>query len=42
MEVPIITLRVNKFGAEMIINALAKLPYEQSAGLIRELEAQAN
>jgi hypothetical protein len=37
-----LTLRVNRFGTELILNALSKLPYEQSAGLIAEIEAQAN
>jgi hypothetical protein len=42
VQSPILTLKVNKFGIEMILNALAQLPYAQSAGLIKELEAQAN
>lgn len=42
VQSPILTLKVNKFGIEMVLNALAQLPYAQSAGLIKELEAQAN
>lgn len=37
-----ITLRLAKPGVELALEALVKLPYEQSAGLIREIEAQAN
>ena len=39
---PLLILKVTKAGAELILNSLAQLPYAQSAGLIRELEAQAN
>lgn len=41
-QVPLVTLKVAKPGVELILNALIKLPYEVSAGLIREIEAQAN
>ena len=42
MTVPVISLRLAKPGVELVLEALVKLPYEQSAGLIREIEAQAN
>lgn len=42
MTVPLISLRLAKPGVELVLEALVKLPYEQSAGLIREIEAQAN
>lgn len=41
-QIPVLTIKVNKIAVELIVNTLAKLPYEQSAGLIREIEAQAN
>lgn len=41
-QVPLLTIRMTKPGVELVLNALAKLTYEQSAGLIREIEAQAN
>ena len=41
-QVPMLTIKLAKPGVELILNALIKLPYEVSAGLIREIEAQAN
>lgn len=41
-QVPLLTLKLAKPGVELILGTLQKLPYEQSAGLIREIEAQAN
>lgn len=41
-QVPMLTIRLAKPGVELALAALTKLPYEQSAGLIREIEAQAN
>lgn len=41
-QVPLLTIKLAKPGVELALNALAKLPYEQSGGLIREIEAQAN
>ena len=41
-QVPLLTLKLAKPGVQMILDVLQKLPYEQSAGLIREIEAQAN
>lgn len=41
-QVPVLTLKLAKPGVELVLGALQKLPYEQSAGLIREIEAQAN
>jgi len=37
-----INLMLTKPGVELALFALTKLPYEQSAGLIREIEGQAN
>ena len=37
-----IQFTVTKPGAELVLNALSQLPYATSAGLIRELETQAN
>lgn len=42
MNPPIITIKFVRPGIELILGALAKLPYEQSAGLIKDIEAQAN
>jgi hypothetical protein len=39
---PVLTIKATKIGVEVILNALQKLPYEQSAGLIKEIEGQAN
>jgi hypothetical protein len=39
---PVLTIKATKLGVEVILNALQKLPYEQSAGLIKEIEGQAN
>ena len=41
-QVPLLTIKLAKPGLELALNALAKLPYEQVGGLIREIEAQAN
>ena len=41
-QVPLLTIKMSKPGVELALAALTKLPYEQSAGLIREIEAQAN
>lgn len=41
-QVPLLSIKVTKPGIELILNALAQLPFAQSAGLIQELEAQAN
>jgi hypothetical protein len=41
-QVPVLTLKLAKPGVELVLSALAKLPYEATAGLIREIEAQAN
>ena len=40
--VPLLTIKLAKPGVELILNSLAQLPYAQTAGLIREIEAQAN
>lgn len=40
--VPLLTIKLAKPGVELILNSLAQLPFAQSAGLIREIEAQAN
>ena len=37
-----ITLKFAKEGVQTLLDTLAQLPYDQSAGLIREIEAQAN
>jgi hypothetical protein len=39
---PVLSIKATKAGVEIILGALAKLPYEHSAGLIREIEGQAN
>ena len=41
-QVPLLTIKLAKPGVELILGALQKLPYEVSAGLIREIEVQAN
>lgn len=41
-QVPVLTLKLAKPGVELVLSSLAKLPYDQTAGLIREIEAQAN
>lgn len=41
-QVPLLTIKLAKPGVELILNSLAQLPYAQSAGLIREIEVQAN
>jgi hypothetical protein len=41
-QVPVLTLKLAKPGVELVLSALVKMPYEESAGLIREIEAQAN
>ena len=40
--VPVLPLKLAKPGVELVLSSLAKLPYDQAAGLIREIEAQAN
>lgn len=42
MTTPILTIKMTKPGVELALSALATLPYSQSAGLIAEIEAQAN
>jgi hypothetical protein len=42
MTTPILTIKMNKPAVELALSALATLPYNQSAGLIKEIEAQAN
>ena len=39
---PILSINMVPGGVELVLHALSKLPYEQSAGLIREIEGQAN
>ena len=41
-QVPVLTLKLAKPGVELVLSALVKMPYEETAGLIREIEAQAN
>jgi len=41
-QIPLLTIKVTKPGVELMLNALAQLPYAQTAGLIKEVEAQAN
>jgi len=41
-QVPVLTLKLAKPGVELVLSALVKMPYEATAGLIREIEAQAN
>lgn len=41
-QVPVLTLKLAKPGVELVLSSLAKLPYDQTAGLIREIEAQSN
>lgn len=40
--VPMFTIKLAKPGVELVLNALAQMPYATSAGLIREIEEQAN
>lgn len=40
--VPMFTINLAKPGVELVLTALAQMPYATSAGLIREIEAQAN
>lgn len=40
--VPLLTIKLTKPGVELILNSLAQLPYAQTAGVIKEIEAQAN
>ena len=42
MNPPILTIKMSKPGVELALSALATMPYSQSAGLIKEIEAQAN
>jgi len=42
MSNPILTIKMTKPGVELALQALSALPYAQSAGLISEIEAQAN
>jgi hypothetical protein len=42
MTNPILTIKMTKPGVELALSALATMPYAQSAGLIAEIEAQAN
>jgi hypothetical protein len=42
MTNPILTIKMTKPGVELALSALATMPYSQSAGLIAEIEAQAN
>lgn len=37
----VLTIKMVVPGVELVLNALAKLPYEQTAGLIAEIQAQA-
>lgn len=39
---PILSINMVPGGVELVLHALSKLPYEQCAGLIREIEGQAN
>ena len=42
MTNPILTIKMTKPGVELALSALTALPYSKSAGLIKEIEAQAN
>lgn len=42
MSNPILNIKMTKPGVELVLGALVKLPYEQTAGLIKEIESQAN
>lgn len=42
MTVPVLSIKLAKPGVELVLHALSQLPYSQSAGLIREIEGQAN
>lgn len=39
---PVLTIQMVVPGVELVLQALSKMPYEQSAGLIAEIQAQAN
>ena len=41
-QVPLLTIKMAKPGVELVLGALAQLPYAQVGGLIQEIEAQAN
>lgn len=41
-QVPLLSIKLALPGVELVLNALAQLPYAQTAGLIKEIEAQAN
>jgi len=38
---PILTIKMVPTGIDLVLNALAKLPYEQAAPLIAEIKGQA-
>lgn len=38
---PILTIKMVKPGVELVLYALSKMPFEQSAGLIAEIRSQA-
>lgn len=38
---PVLTIKMVAPGVELVLQALSKMPYEQSAGLIAEIQAQA-
>lgn len=38
---PVLTIKMVVPGVELVLQALSKMPYEQSAGLIAEIQAQA-
>ena len=40
-DVPILNIQMVPAGVELVLVALSKLPYEQSAGLITEIKGQA-
>lgn len=40
-QIPILTIKMVPAGVELTLHALSKLPFEQSAGLIAEVRAQA-
>jgi hypothetical protein len=39
---PVLTIKMVVPGVELVLQALSKMPYEQSAGLIAEIQSQAN
>lgn len=41
MNPPILNIQMVPAGVELVLQALGKLPYEQSAGLIAEIRGQA-